>query len=107
MIIWATMSTFDADTKGKIPKKSWGDASGRIREAAKTQQQPNTYITLTHTHTHNNSHLCEARGIRDDERHVNELGQRFGQQGLARARRANDHDVRLVENHWFYLDPTR
>ena len=41
--------------------------------------------------------LGQRRGVRDRERHVELLGERLGEQRLARARRADQEDVALLE----------
>ena len=43
--------------------------------------------------------LGERGGVRDGERHVQDLGQRLGEQCLAGAGRANEQDVALLQLH--------
>src|SRR5467141_586643 len=65
---------------------------GDVEVRGLEQPDQNVLHVLTHV-----ACLGERRGIRDRERDVEDAGQRLGEERLAHAGRADEHDVRLVE----------
>lgn len=51
------------------------------------------------------SDLGKARSVRNDERHVDQLGKGLREKGLPRSGGPDDHHVRLVKNNRLHFEP--